>query len=101
MLTKTAGTENNLTALVRLHLFPRYVLAPMSRGGKRGRAQTRNILTKRLLAFRTSSPVDIIETLKTAQLAQKSRQLRKQLMTTRSNWSPFGAASRRSSQLAT
>ena len=50
-MSKAAGTDDRLTALVRLHLFPRSVLGAMPRGGKRGRAQTRSILTKRLLFF--------------------------------------------------
>ena len=47
----------------------------MPRGGKRGRAQTRSILSKRLQYFRTSSLVDIVEDLKSARPTQNARRL--------------------------
>ena len=53
-------------AMIRLFLFARTVLAAMPRGGQRGRAQTRNILTKRLHTFRSSNLASIIDALTAA-----------------------------------
>ena len=74
-MLRAVATDNNLITLARLHMFPRYVLAPLPRGGKRGRAQARNILSKRLQRFRTSSLTDIIDDLKTARPPQNARRL--------------------------
>ena len=58
----------------RFFLFSRTVLALMPRGGQRGRAQARNILTKRLRLFRTSSLASIIASLAAARPVRNTHQ---------------------------
>ena len=59
-LVRIVAGSKNVFDLVRLELFPRFVLAPLPRGGQRGRSQARHLLQQRLHEWRTTAFPDII-----------------------------------------
>ena len=59
-LLNAVTASSKVVDMIRLALFTRSVLAPLPRGGKRGKAQSRGILSERLRQWQTASVPDII-----------------------------------------